>query len=423
MLRRTTLILGLALFAGLWILPDSFAQKPKAKSETDWPQFRGPSRNNISPDKGLLKSWPKEGLKLVWKGEGVGQGFSSVSVVGDKVFTMGDLADASYVFALDRKLGKVIWSTKVGRKGGNYQGTRCTPTVDGKLVYAIGQFGDLVCLDIEKGTEKWRKSFTKDFGGRAGGWNYCESPLIDGERLVCTPGGARASMVALNKTNGDEIWRCESGDSAGYSSIVISNAGGIKQYVQLTAGGTIGVAAKDGKLLWKYDELGNNTANIPTPVVLGNQIFTTAGYGKGGALLSLSAEGDKVEARPEYYKGNLRNKHGGVVVVGDYVYGDTDDSGRPYCAEWKTGTIKWTRGRVGRGSGSASVTYADGSLYIRYSNGWVSLVPATSTGYSEKGTFKIPNSDTNSWAHPVVIDGRLYLREKGVVWCYDVKGE
>jgi len=393
----------------------------------DWPCFRGPNRDDISPDKGLLKEW-KEAPKLVWKCKGIGEGFSTVSVVGDLIYTMGDKDGSSYVFAITKDKGEIKWSTKVGKAGGNYSGTRCTPTVSDGLVYAVGQFGDFVCLDAKTGEEKWRKSFTADYKGRAGRWNFTESPLIDGDRVVVTPGGPKASMVCLKKKDGEEVWRCDGGFSAGYSSIVISNAAGVKQYVQLTANGTVGVSAKDGKLLWQYKKLGGNIANVPTPIVIGDQILSVAGYGKGGALLTLSKDGDGIEVKEEYYKNALRNKHGGVVKVGDYLFGDTDNSGNPYCAEWKTGKVKWTRNadkkRAGKGRGSVSLTCADGHLYLRYSNGYVALVPATADGYTEKGSFRIPNAGSDqSWAHPVVIDGRLYLREKDTLWVYDVKAK
>jgi outer membrane protein assembly factor BamB len=336
---------------------------------------------------------------------------------------MGDRDNAAHVFALSRDRGKILWKRRVGDAGGNYQGPRCTPTVDSTLLYAVGQFGDLVCLETATGAVKWRKNFKRDFAGQSGGWNFTESPLIDGDRLVCTPGGQKATMVALNKKTGKEIWRAPLRQTAGYSSIVVSHAANVKQYVQLTAAGTIGVDARTGKRLWHYDKFSGNTANIPTPIVLGDQVFTAAGYDMGGALLTITANGSGgLDMKEDYYKSELKNKHGGVVIVGDHAYGDTDDGGNPYCAQWKTGEIKWTRGGVGKGRGSASLTYADGMLYIRYANGWVSLVPATPDGYTEKGTFKVPNGTRDCWAHPVVIDGRLYLRERDIVWCYDVKG-
>jgi outer membrane protein assembly factor BamB len=412
MTRLLTCLFAAAALAGL-------------SAGADWPCFRGAKRDNHSPDKGLLKAWPKDGPKLVWKATDVGQGFSSVSVAGERVYTMGNVDRVSYIFALDRnKGGKPLWKAEVGPDNNNsYPGTRCTPTVDGDLVYGLSAAGDLVCVEAATGKEKWKKSF-KDYKGAVGGWKYSESPLIDGDRLVCTPGGGTASLLVLNKKTGEEIWKAPLKVTAGYASVVISNACDVKQYVTLTADGAIGVDAKTGKELWRYRELGRNTANCPTPVVLGDQIFTTAGYGKGGALLTLSKDGEGVSVKEEYYERALGNRHGGVVVVGDYVYGDTDHNGNPWCAEWKTGKVKWKRTQAkGKfsGRGSASLTYADGNLYVRYADGYVCLVPASPKGYEEKGAFKIPNSNTNSWAHPVVIDGRLYLREKDVVWCYDVK--
>jgi outer membrane protein assembly factor BamB len=419
-----SLVLGglLLLSAGLACSrPPVAARAPAAKSSADWPGFRGPNRDDLSQDKGLLTRWPKEGPKLVWKCEGIGAGYSSVSMMGNKVFTMGDKKDSSYVFGIDRENGKILWEARVGKPGGNYSGTRSTPTVDGDRVYVLGQFGDFVCLDTGTGQEKWRKNFPSEFGGRHGFWQYAESPLIDGDRLICTPGGAKAGIVALNKLTGEVIWKSEVGDWAAYSSIVISLAAGVKQYVQLTADGVVGVAAKDGKLLWRYKKLANNTANIPTCIVLGEQIFCVAGYGKGAALLTLRSDGaGGVKMTEEYYQNEMHNKHGGVVIVGDLAFGDTDDQGKLYCADWKTGKVRW-QGQSKSGRGSISLTCANGHLYLRYSNGFVALIEASPKGYEEKGLFKIPNGRSNTWAHPVVCGGRLYIREQDILWVYDVK--
>ena len=246
-----------------------------------------------------------------------------------------------------------------------------------------------------------------------------ESPLVDGNKLVCTPGAKSALVVALDKSTGASLWKCESpfGDSsAGYSSVVISEAGGVRQYVQLAAGGVVGVRASDGKLIWSHDKLGNNTANIPTPVVLNDKVFSCAGYGKGAALLQLTGS----SAREIYYTREMTNKHGGLVVLGDYVYGDYDDTGRPFCANVQTGKILWRKAERGAGRGSAAVTYADGNLYFRFYNGVMALVKASPAGYEEAGSFKIPESGSSSWAHPVVTGGRLYLREQDSLFCYDV---
>ena len=269
------------------------------------------------------------------------------------------------------------------------------------------------------------KSLPDDFGGTTARYNYTESPLVDGDKLVCTPGG-RNALVALDKKTGGVVWKSDFEAAPGYSSIVVSTAAGVRQYVQLLADGAVGVDAQDGKLLWRYNGLAQRRPVVPTPIVRGDQIFCAAGYGGGGALLTLSASDGKVTAREEYLTTKLTNKHGGVVLVGDYLYGDYDDQGRPWCAEWKTGRVQedWLRDAGRRpGHGSASLTYADGCLYVRYDNGYVALVPATPDGYREASVFKIPNADRQSWAHPVVVGGRLYLREKDTLWVYDVRGK
>ncbi|MDY3558643.1 PQQ-like beta-propeller repeat protein [Gemmata sp. JC673] len=391
----------------------------------DWPLFRGPDRTGVSKDKGLLKEWPGDGPPLAWKTEGIGIGFSSVSVSGDRVFTMGDGKDSSFLFGIDRKTGKKVWERKVGKTGGNYQGPRCTPATDGTLVFALGQFGDLVCAGAKDGKEVWRKNLPKDFGGQAGGWNFTESPLLDGNNLIVTPGGAKATMVALDKKTGKPVWTgaVEGGDAAGYSSVVIGTFGGVKQYIQLMANGLVSFDAKTGKQLWRYgtasSRFGGNTANIPTPIVTSEYVFASAGYGRGAALLKVSAAGGKFAVEEVYWANQLTNKHGGVILVGDKLFGDRDDSGTPFCADFKTGKVLWTR-KGGEGRGSASLTYADGKLYIRYSDGWVVLADATADKYTEISAFKVPNGKNDTWAHPVVVDGKFYVRERDVLWCYDV---
>jgi outer membrane protein assembly factor BamB len=413
MLRRCVVALAVAL---LWTSVISAAEK------AEWPQFRGPKRDDVSPDKGLLKEWPKNGPKVVWKATGVGGGFSSVAIAGGKLYTLGNgKRGQSFVHAIDLDSGKLLWSTKLGPQGGNLG---CTPTIDGERLYAVGQEGDFACLDSATGEVKWTKHFKKDFHGDCGGWHYTESPLVDGDQVVVTPGAKEALMVALDKRTGEVIWRCPSPfgqATAGYSSIVIAEPEGIRHYVQLTAGGIVGVEAKSGKLLWSSERFAGNTANIPTPIVLKGQVFCSAGYNTGAVLLNLIAENGDVSIKEQYFKPELTNKHGGVVLVGDYVYGDHDDSGSPFCADVKTGKVVWRKSDRGAGRGSAAVTYADGHLYFRYDNGIMTLVDASPTEYKEVGWFKIPNAGGQSWSHPVVVGGRMYLREQDTVWCYDVK--
>jgi outer membrane protein assembly factor BamB len=406
---------------------------PLVAAEPDWPQFRGPKRDGISPDKGLLTSWPADGPPVAWKAEGVGEGYSSVAVVGDKVLTMGDAGDSSFVFAVSRKDGSKVWEAKVGRPGGGggYPGPRCTPTVDGDNVYALGQYGDLVCVALADGKEQWRVNLPKDFKGSGGGWGYAESPLVDGDKVIVTPGGREATLLALNKNTGKAIWKGHTpdGESAGYSSVMVSNAGGRKQYVTLTSKSVVSFSADRGQLLWRYgatrDRFADNTANVPTVVLFDNpnRIFAAAGYGRGGGLVEVKSEGGKIDAHEVYWNDRLPNKHGGVIRVGDYLYGDQDDSGHLWCAEAKSGKVVWSRRDRSEGSGSASMCYADGMLYVRYQNGWVSLVAADPKAYREVSTFRVENGRGNCWAHPVVIGGRFYVREKDVIWCYDVAGK
>jgi outer membrane protein assembly factor BamB len=390
-------------------------------SANDWPQFRGPARDGVSKEKGLLQTWPEKGPPLEWSATGLGGGVSTVSVSGDRIYTLGNKKDVSHLVALNRADGKVVWSAEIGRAGGSLG---CTPTVAGDRIYALGQFGDLVCIDKD-GKKLWQRNLEKEFGGRKGGWNYCESPLVDGDRVIVTPGGKEATMVALDKTTGTEIWRCPiktKHSEAGYSSVVVATVGGVRHYVQLFNGGLVGVST-DGQVLWTFEKLGGNTANVPTPIVMGDTIFSSIGYGRGAALVQLTVADGRITAREVYYAPPLTNKHGGVIRVGDYVYGDTDDSGHPYCAEVKTGKVVWKRNEEGTGRGSASVTYADGRLYFHYDNGTMALVDPSPGGYREHGSFQAPRRNGASWAHPVVCDGRLYVREGDLLYCYDVRAK
>ncbi len=399
-------------------------------SNGDWPQWRGPNRDGLSGETGLLKEWPEDGPPVVWKATGIGEGFSSVSVVANRVYTMGDLDDGCYLFSLNRQNGDIVWKKKVGKTGGNYKGPRCTPTVERDRVYALGQFGDLLCCEQETGEIVWHKNLVHDFKGDPGGWNYTESPLVDGERLICTPGGKEATMIALHKQTGDVLWKgkTEEGESAAYASPVIAEIGGVRQYVQLLSQGGASFAAEDGKLLWRYGDRRNrfasNTANIPTPIVHGDRVFFAAGYGRGGGMIRVTKEGGDFQVEELWFNQKLNNKHGGVIWVGDYLYGGRDDSPIAWCADSHSGDILWEKRSSNDGSGSISVTYADGNLYWRYANGVVSLVPASPDGFNETSSFKIAApSGEPSWPHPVVAGGQFYLRDQDTLWCYDVRAK
>jgi outer membrane protein assembly factor BamB len=391
----------------------------------DWPQWRGPNRDGVSTETGLLKEWPEGGPKLLWKAKGVGIGYSSVAIAEGRVFTMGDLKGKEQVFALDAQSGKNLWATPISRADGD--GPRSTPTVDGDRVYAVSRQGDLVCLSVADGHVLWQKNYEKDFGGRMmSGWHYSESVLVDGDKVICTPGGDMAALAALDKRSGEVIWKAavpKSGGS-GYASIVVAEVGGIRQYLTLLRSGIVGVAADDGRFLWRYSRIANGTANIPTPVVWGDLVFCSTGYGAGSALLRLSRDGNGIKVQEVYYlKGNqLQNHHGGVVRVGEYLYGGHGhNNGLPFCLNLKTGKFAWGPVR-GPGAGSAAVVYADGNLYFRYQNGVMALIEATPSGYHLRSQFPLPNYvGEPSWPHPVVAHGKLWIRGRDVLLCYDVR--
>jgi outer membrane protein assembly factor BamB len=384
----------------------------------DWPQWRGPDRDDISRETGLLKQWPEGGPKQAWKAIGLGTGYSGVAVVGARIFTMGDMGDSSYALALNAADGKIAWKTPVGKAGGNYTGPRCTPTVDGDRVYVLGQFGDLLCLTVSDGKEVWRKSYSKDFGGQGGGWNYTESPLVDGDQLICTPGGDKGAMVALNKKTGELLWQTKDfTDKAEYSSPIIAQIAGVKQYVQLTGKSVAGVTP-DGKLLWRADRPGR-TATIPTPIVYKDHVYVTSGYGVGCNLFKITKDGDAFKAEQVYANKNMVNHHGGVILVGDHLYGFSDGKGW-VCQNFMTGDVVWSDKGVGKGS----LTCADGHLYLRSESGpgRIALIEATPTGFKEQGVFDQPDrAKENSWPHPVISNGKLYIRDQDVLLCYGVK--
>ena len=408
-----------------------------AAAQSDWPRFRGPDCTGICPETGLVQEIPEGGFPLLWQVEGCGTGYSSVSIVDGRIFTMGDRPDgggkSQFVTAFDLNTQKELWLTKIGPPHGD--GSRCTPTVDGDNLYVLGTSGDLVCLEAATGALKWKRNVERDFGGRMmSGWRWSESPLIDGDKVVCTPGVQDAVVVALEKGTGDLIWKCampdigsEGKDGAGYASIVVSTIDGVRQYMTIVGRGAIGVAADTGKFLWGYNRIANGTANIPSPVVRGNHVFVTTSYRTGSALLKLTKDGDVFDVEEVYFLGprDFENHHGGVVLVGDFIYGgDGQNKGIPVCLDFLTGKIKWKEQewtRKARASGSAAVLYADGNLVFRYDNGLVALIEANPDEFRVKGTFQPAVNNGKAWSHPVIVDGKLFLRANDILMCYDVK--
>ncbi|MCX7886043.1 MAG: PQQ-like beta-propeller repeat protein [Verrucomicrobiae bacterium] len=384
----------------------------------DWPQWHGPNRDNICRETGLLASWPPGGPPLVWKASGIGEGYSTVSVAGGRIYTMGDVGDSALLIALDFNTGKKLWQARVGPSGecGRYYGPRATPTVDGDLVFSLGQFGDLSCHHALTGKELWRKNLKTDFNGRMmSHWGYSESPLVDGERLLCTPGGADGTVVALNKRTGALVWRTkELTDSAAYTSLLPVVINGVRQAIVYTDEHVAGVALDSGKILWSAERKGK-TAVIPMPIYKDNHVFVTSGYGIGCNLFKITGN----KATEVYASAALENHHGGVILIGDHVYGHSNKGGWT-CLEFKTGKVVWTeRQKLGKGT----LTYADGHFYCRDERvGMLVLIEATPAGWKEKGRFQQPDrSAKNSWPHLVISHGRLFVRDQDLLLCYDVR--
>jgi outer membrane protein assembly factor BamB len=413
------LLLGLASVLTL--------QQVQLASANDWPSWRGPYRSGIAVDEtGLQSEWSDDGPELKWQIDGLGRGYSSIAISDGRIFTMGKRKSGCELIAFDLNGGRELWAISV--RGGN---PNCTPTVDGGLVYALGRDGHLVAADVATGKIAWQKDFPKDFGGSMmSGWGYSESPLIDGDRLVCTPGAKDAVVVALDKRTGETIWKSvmpdigkRGKDGAGYSSIVISHARDVKQYIQLTGRGVISIDAESGKQLWAYNRIANGTANISTPLVKGDSVFCSTGYGTGAALLQVVKEGNELVAKEKYFLDakKMQNHHGGMIVYADHIYcGHGHNNGFPLCINFLTGEEVWSGGR-GPGGGSAAILLADGHLYFRYEDGTMALIEATSEEYRLKGSFKLATKNGKSWPHPVIVDGLLYARDQNALLCYDIR--
>jgi outer membrane protein assembly factor BamB len=392
----------------------------------DWPQWLGPQRNGASLETGLLKTWPLQGPALLWKAAGLGGGYSTPSVAAGRIFGLGWRNEEEVVWALDEATHQPLWSkviasAKVAAGSEAREGSRSTPTVDGNRLYALGQNGDLVCLEVSSGDVRWHKNLVTDFGGGIPRWGYSESPLVDGDRLICTPGGAKATLVALNKDTGATIWKAQvsQGNGAEYASVIAADLYGHREYIQLLKGAVVGVAATDGHFLWQYDKPANRIANCSTPIFHDNAVFAASGYGTGGGLARLVQQGTGVKAEEVYFTKQMKNQHGGMVLVDGYLYG-ANDPGSLVCLEFKTGKVMWEE----RSPGKGSITYADGRLYYRNEGGKgrLFLIEANPSKYVVHGSFDQPDrSGKSAWPHPVVANGKLYIRDQDLLLCFDVK--
>ncbi len=379
----------------------------------DWPQWRGPNRDGISKETGLLKQWPADGPPLVWKATGAGRGYSTMAIANGRLYTMGLRGDREVVIAFDVATGKEAWATPHGSPFRNDRGDgpRGTPTVDGTTLYALGGSGDLSSLDARTGRVIWTMNVLQKFGGSNITWGISESPLVIGEKVLVNPGGPGASIVALNKKDGTLIWKSQS-DRAGYSSGIPVKVGNTTQVVFFTHTRAVGLDVKDGKLLWEYARPANDVANVATPIIRGNRVFISSDYGTGAGLVEIKADG---KAQEVYFTRDMRNHHSSSILIGDHLYGFS--GGILTSMRFDTGEVAWKDRSVGKGS----LVYADGNLYAFSENGVVGLIEATPTAYREKGRFRIQQDSLPTWTHPVVAGGRLYLRDQDTIYAYDVR--
>ena len=404
----------------------------------DWLQWRGPNRTNRSSETGLFDAWGDDGPKLDWMAQGLGEGYASVSVAGNRIYTTGNFGDSQSAVAIDATDGTVLWKHPIteGVPQHSYEGSRSTPTIDGDRLFMVSSDGRILCLNSDDGSEIWGRSFQDWNGKLMSGWGFSESPLVDGDHVICTPGGKQGMLVCLNKITGRQIWAAVLDDrdldadasklneGAGYASPVISVGGGVKQYIQLIGRGLIGVRASDGQVLWNYSRVGNNTANISTPIVDGDLVFASTGYNTGSSLLQLAAtSGGGVQATEVYWLDakQLQNKHGGMTLVDGYIYcGHGNGNGLPICVKLSSGKIAWGPERAA-GKGETSLVYADGHLVLRREDGTIILAKASPEKFRVVSSFKPAFQQKESWAHPVIAGGKLYLREQDKLMSYQLK--
>lgn len=392
----------------------------------DWPQWRGPNRDDNSTETGLAKEWPPEGPKLMWVSKDAGLGYSGYSIVGDTLYTMGAQDAVEYVIAINVNTGKGKWTTEAGPllTNGWGDGPRSTPTVSGDKVYALSGKGHLSAFNKENGKLVWKVTM-EELGGKVPGWGYTESVLVDGNLVICTPGGAKGALAAFDKETGKKVWQNpEWSDPAQYSSVIAADHNGARQLIQLTGQSVGAVNAKDGSILWKVPFPGK-TAVIPTPIFHMGHVFVASGYGVGAKLIKVG-EGNKAEDLNPDMNTAMINHHGGVVLVGEHLYGYSEKGGWT-CLDFKTGEVKWQENaKLKKGA----IHYADGKLYLLEENsGTVALIDASPEGYKEHGRFTLSPQTTQRnpkgkvWTHPVVCNGRLYLRDQELLYSFDVSGK
>jgi len=387
-----------------------------------WPRFHGPKGDNLSPETGLLKKWPEGGPKLLWTAKGLGHGFSSVTLANGLIYTSGNKDGKTTITAMDLD-GKTQWQVDNGAAWtGDSPGTRGTPTIDGDRVYDESPLGELSCYSAKTGQKAWNVNILKEFEGQNITWALSESLLVDGDRVVCCPGGRKASVVALDKMTGKPVWTAKpTGVKTSYATPVVAECQGLRMILTMNSKAFLAVHADTGDLLVTFPHETLYEVNATSPICRHEgHVFITSGYGSGSALLMLKVDGQKASVEQVWESKEIDNHHGGVILLDGYLYGAAHQSNHSawVCLEWSTGTKMYAEHGVGKGS----LTYADGMLYTLSEHRDMGLVEATPKGHKVISKFKVPSGgDGPSWAHPVVCGGRLYVRHSDQLFAYDVR--
>ncbi len=381
----------------------------------DYAQWRGSERNGHSEETSLLKKWPSSGPKQLWNTSGFGQGYSSPALAGQNIYLTGVVNGQFTLFCLDLK-GNVKWKKQAGRGWTkSYPGARSTPTIDGRCVYVMSGYGETSCFDAKTGSRKWSVNTLKRFNGKNIKWGISESLLVEGNNVICTPGGPDASIVALNKNTGSTVWVSKGiSELSAYCSPISITQGGKRIIITMLANNIVGLNAKNGKLLWKHPHSNKWKAHAVTPIHHEGMIYCTSGYGFGGVMLKLNNSGTSVQK--VWTNKDLDCHHGGVVMVDGQIYG-TSHRGAWVCLDWKNGTVKYKE----RGIGKGSCIYADGMLYGYSEKGTCGLIKTSSSGYDLRSSFKINQGSGEHWAHPVVAGGVMYIRHGNTLMAYKLK--
>ena len=396
-----------------------------AQDAGEWPSFHGPDRTNKSSETGLLKEWPEEGPELAWSVSGLGEGYSTVSIAEGYLFTAGIIDKTTYVFAFDLN-GKLIWKKPNGQSwettrswATGYTGSRSTPTYDNSVVYHLGELGQLTAFDYRTGNEIWSISLREKYDAEIPEYGYSESVYIDGDHLYCNPAGKKGYIVCLDKNNGELIWtNADIPGNVGFCSSVLFDHGDYRQITGLSSNSVYGVDSKTGKLLWVVNFENDRSNNVTDPIFYNGYVFASSGYGKGSILIKLTPSGNNIIPEIVWQTDLMDNHHGGIILHDGYLYGSGHNARGWFCLDFLTGKQMW------KSNGKGSLTFADGMLYCLDERGRMTLVTATPEKNNEVSTFEVPSGGKGMhWAHPVVCNGRLYIRHTDKLFVYDIKGE